>query len=197
MKSFLFVLTWLEVSLAFFTSFEALFVVFCDLSRPKPQSLHQDSTSAPVFFSTFSSVSLAGFVKVLRSDFCKSRSTLHQWIQPSTRHCTTNTVAPASRFHLPMHHLPFTRRRVVLTLRSASTRILPLSCLLLQQQVFGFFSCYYVYYLGYCTEIWCASFTLDPFHLALLPLQQPPSRGCRYLAGFWVVLKYPFFLFWC
>ena len=118
-KSFPFVLTWLEVCLAFLTSFEVLSVILCDLFFPKPLSLHQGSTSALVIFSTmlstFSSMALARFVKVLRLDFFKSRSTLFQRIQPSTRHCTTAyTVTPASPCHRPMHHLPSTRRRVVL-----------------------------------------------------------------------------------
>jgi hypothetical protein len=56
--------------------------------------------------------------------------------------------------------------------------------------VFLLLLCLLLGLLTYCTEIWCASFTLDPFDLTILTLQQPPSRGgCRYLAGFWVVLK--------
>ena len=189
-KSFPFVLTWLEVSLAFLTSFEVLSVVLYDLFFPKPQSLHQGSTSAPVIFSimlsTFSSMSLAGFVKVLRLDFFKSRSTLFQWIQPSTRHCTTAyTVAPASRCHRPKHHTPSTHRRVVLiNLHAHPSSVSPT----VVAAGFWVFLLLYVYYLGYCNEIWCVSFTFDPFDLIVFTLQQPPSKGdCHYLAGFWVV----------
>jgi hypothetical protein len=54
--------------------------------------------------------------------------------------------------------------------------------------------------LGYYTEIWCASFTSDPFDLKVLTIQQPPSKmwlslPCRILGGVKATFFFFFFFF--
>jgi len=90
--------------LAIFTYFEALSIVLCDLSLPKLQARRHGSTFALVSFSaklsTSFTVLIDGFVKAMRLNFFKSRSTLLRQAQTPTCHFTTSTCVLASLFNV-------------------------------------------------------------------------------------------------
>jgi len=94
---------------------EVLFIVLYDLSRMELQPQCFDFSITPFTFAAVLPSLVAGFVKVLRSDFLKARSTFFRWPLPPTHLSTSLTSVPNTRRHWPCVLQPSTHQRVAPT----------------------------------------------------------------------------------